>query len=373
VIERNLGGFAGHGDIETLPDTWIMHCCTANASQALYYAWDGIVRENGRNTAQINLLLNRASPCLDLDSYLPHQGKVTIKNKTAERILVRIPGWVSRGDVRSRMNSTPVEPIWANNYVLFENAKPGDEIEIAFPVIETTTTATLENRSYRLRFRGGTLVGFSSGPAVAGIRCEEGSLVLPGSARVLVEGIAIKDAKVSVDVKGSAEAGIMLRWQDAGNFLLAIYANGGIYFHEVVNGNYGPFLDFVPAPGLRENLHLAAEVKGSEATLALTDGAKTVTTQHSITSAFGGGGVGLFHNGAPAQRFDSFHVADLQGNAVFEDAFDEPNWPVPGWKVVDRGAGGPNDYPIYRREDMRDDRAPTVKKTRCVLDRRITG
>jgi len=47
VIERNLGGFAGHGDVSVLPNTWIMHCCTANATQALYYAWEGIVRENG--------------------------------------------------------------------------------------------------------------------------------------------------------------------------------------------------------------------------------------------------------------------------------------------------------------------------------------
>ena len=34
--------------------------------------------------AQVNLLLNRASPWLDVDSYLPYEGKVVIHNKTAQ-------------------------------------------------------------------------------------------------------------------------------------------------------------------------------------------------------------------------------------------------------------------------------------------------
>ena len=41
----------------------------------LFYAWDGIVRHQD-GTAQINLLLNRASPWLDIDSHLPYEGKV---------------------------------------------------------------------------------------------------------------------------------------------------------------------------------------------------------------------------------------------------------------------------------------------------------
>ena len=44
--------------------------------------------------AQVNLLLNRASPWLDIDSYLPYAGKVVVKNKTARTISLRIPRWV---------------------------------------------------------------------------------------------------------------------------------------------------------------------------------------------------------------------------------------------------------------------------------------
>ena len=50
--------------------------------------------------AQVNLLLNRASPWLDVDSCLPYEGKVVIRNKTAKRLYVRIPLWVNKREVQ---------------------------------------------------------------------------------------------------------------------------------------------------------------------------------------------------------------------------------------------------------------------------------
>src|SRR4029078_6193921 len=74
-------------------------CCTPNGTQALYYAWESIVR--GRDDhADGNLLLNRASPWLDVCSYLPYEGKVELKNKTANVITVRIPQWVDLSQVK---------------------------------------------------------------------------------------------------------------------------------------------------------------------------------------------------------------------------------------------------------------------------------
>jgi hypothetical protein len=161
VIERNLGGFAGHGDVTLLPDTWIMHCCTANASQALYYAWEGIVREKAKGAVAINLLLNRASPWLDIDSYLPYEGKVILRNKTVKKASVRLPVWVPRNAVRCRVGSQPVECEWVNNYLLVEGLKPGDIVAIDFPLVESVVQATLEGNQYTLHFRGNTLVRLS--------------------------------------------------------------------------------------------------------------------------------------------------------------------------------------------------------------------
>jgi hypothetical protein len=134
VIERNLGGWAGYSALATLPDTWIMHCCTGNASQAVYYAWEGIIRQTDEGVAQVNLLLNRASKWLDVASYLPYEGKVVLTNKTAKRISVRIPAWVPRRDVRCKVDSRPIGASWVGSYLLFDGLKPGASLDINFPV-----------------------------------------------------------------------------------------------------------------------------------------------------------------------------------------------------------------------------------------------
>ena len=67
VIERMLGGF-GIGRLTRLKPVAASGCCTANATLGLYYAWEGIVRCCA-GMATVNLLLNRSSPWLDIDSH----------------------------------------------------------------------------------------------------------------------------------------------------------------------------------------------------------------------------------------------------------------------------------------------------------------
>ncbi len=50
-------------------------CCPGNANHALFYTWESIVRADENGHATINLLLNRASRWLDIDSYLPYEAK----------------------------------------------------------------------------------------------------------------------------------------------------------------------------------------------------------------------------------------------------------------------------------------------------------
>ena len=46
----------------------------------LYYAWHGITRFND-GVATVNMFLNRGSSWLDVDSWLPYEGKVLLTNK----------------------------------------------------------------------------------------------------------------------------------------------------------------------------------------------------------------------------------------------------------------------------------------------------
>jgi hypothetical protein len=160
VIERSIGSFAGHGDPTVLPDTWVMHCCTGNGTQALYYAWESIVRFRD-DTAQVNLLLDRASPWLDIDSYLPNDGRVIVRAKTARKASIRMPMWVDRGRVRVKRNGRAVTPVWRGDCLSLDGLRTGSELAITFPVVERTETFDLYGTRYSCVFRGNTVVDIS--------------------------------------------------------------------------------------------------------------------------------------------------------------------------------------------------------------------
>ena len=166
VINRALGNYAGLSTPTTLPDTWVMQCCTGNGTQGLYYAWEGTVRYRD-GQAQVNLLLNRASQWLDIDSYLPYEGKVVVHNKTAERIAVRIPAWVNRTEIRARVNDADRCFWWVGNYMQLDGLVPGDCLVVEFPMMERTERYTACSRIFRAEkeytcvFRGNTLVDIS--------------------------------------------------------------------------------------------------------------------------------------------------------------------------------------------------------------------
>ena len=94
LIERFVGG-CGTGE-PTAMKPEISGVATAATAAAFYHAWHGITRyDKDAKLAQVNLLLNRVSPWLDVESYLPYEGKVILRNKQASAILVRLPMWLN--------------------------------------------------------------------------------------------------------------------------------------------------------------------------------------------------------------------------------------------------------------------------------------
>ena len=156
-------------------------CGPGNVTAGIYLAWEAIVRcKDGR--AQVNLLLNRASPWLDVDSCLPYQGKVVIRNKTAKSLSVRIPRWVDRAAVEVKAGGQMLIPSWLNRYLLLGAINAGDVITITFPMVTTTEKYSLKWRQtefwqecslprpswsndrpmvYTMTFKGNTLVDIS--------------------------------------------------------------------------------------------------------------------------------------------------------------------------------------------------------------------
>ncbi len=156
-IERAIGAFAGY----SLPNDWgpasVHMCCTGNASRTLYWIWDSILtHQNGK--VRVNLLLNRASPWLDVDSHLPNEGKVALKVKEAKEVAVRIPEWTDRQKVSCKVNGQGQELTWSGNYVEVGDLKRGDRVSVEFPMREKTLFRVIGRLPYKLTIKGNTVV-----------------------------------------------------------------------------------------------------------------------------------------------------------------------------------------------------------------------
>jgi len=170
--EDTLKGFqGGFGGAYLTSGNWLFGCCTGNGSRALGDVWKAITSFAGK-TATVNLLLNRVAPWLDVASHLPHEGLVELRNKQAESVAVRIPGWVapaahrlSSGQaVACEVNGRAATPLKAGNYLLFTALKPGDRIVLRFPLNEQTERYTIFGTTYTAVLRGSTVVDISPRP-----------------------------------------------------------------------------------------------------------------------------------------------------------------------------------------------------------------
>ncbi|MHB9035388.1 MAG: glycoside hydrolase family protein [Armatimonadota bacterium] len=164
VPERNIGAFAG----TSTPNDWwcgtnavaIMHCCTGNATRAIYYLWEHMLDCNN-GTLKINLLMNRASKWADVYSYVPYEGRVDIKiKKSLKQVSVRMPEWVKGAGqkVDCSLNGRDRSFKWDGRYVDLGPVSSGDRITVTFPIYEWTTTRKVGGGSYTYTLRGNTVI-----------------------------------------------------------------------------------------------------------------------------------------------------------------------------------------------------------------------
>jgi hypothetical protein len=152
----------------------------------------------------------------------------------------------------------------------------------------------------------------------------ENSRLVGGKGMVTVaEKVSEADLMASVDAKRDAEAGIILRFHDAHNYLVALYSPllKAIFLHDRKKGQWGEMLGKVEVPELGSKIHLVAAVRGEYAALVLTDGQRTYATpvvKVGNTTA-GKTGLWLFQIGE-RQEFGRF--------AVSATPFDPPKGPV---------------------------------------------
>lgn len=166
-IEDYVGGFTESSSPALAPAA-MYGCCSANGSIGLYYAWHGITRFDD-GVATVNLFLNRASSWMDVDSYLPYEGKVELHNKQARIALVRIPSWVEMKKVKSLVDNAATRPASSGRYLIFEGLQKGTTIRLEFPNPETKEEHTIGGERYQVSFRGSTVMDIEPRPKDSGL------------------------------------------------------------------------------------------------------------------------------------------------------------------------------------------------------------
>jgi len=112
------------------------------------------------------MFLNRAAPWLDIDSWLPYEGKVVITNKTARKISVRMPGYMNLSRLVCALNGKPVRQRFIGRYLVVDGLKPGDIITLDFPLKEETYHFTAHAKTgydevYTISMKANTVLDIS--------------------------------------------------------------------------------------------------------------------------------------------------------------------------------------------------------------------
>ncbi|MCU0961583.1 MAG: hypothetical protein MUF48_15915 [Pirellulaceae bacterium] len=122
---------------------WVV-CCSGNCTKALHVVWDGMLEyDDVSQLATVHLLLNRASAVLDVESHLPHEGRVVIRTKRACRLAVRVPRWVDKAAVQVTCGAETLTVAWLGHYVFIPALEAGAVVTIEFPMVETTEVVEL--------------------------------------------------------------------------------------------------------------------------------------------------------------------------------------------------------------------------------------
>jgi hypothetical protein len=142
----------------------IMHCCTGNAAQTVYYLWKRTL-ESSAEQMRLNLLLNHASPEADVHSYIPFEGRVDVNiKKPNKNLLVRMPEWVNpkMDKVLCTVNAVNRDVDWSGRYASVGYVHSGDCVSLRLPISERTVQGhRIGNQTYTLVLKGSTVVSIN--------------------------------------------------------------------------------------------------------------------------------------------------------------------------------------------------------------------
>jgi hypothetical protein len=163
---------------------------------------------------------------------------------------------------------------------------------------------------------------------------KDGRLVAGKGMASVVEKFSETDVMASAEAESDAEAGIVLRFHDADNYVVGLYSPlfKTLFIHDRKNGEWGANLGEVPVPEIGPQIQITAAVCGNHAACVLTDGKKTYWTPIVEVGNMTAGKAGLWlYQIGNRQEFDNFAMSRTQFAPVKGEA---PKTLPPAGKVA---------------------------------------
>jgi hypothetical protein len=115
-------------------------CCAPEGMRAIHTAWLNTIERRSQSRfgpagIYVNMSFNRESPLGRVVSFMPDEGRLTVKASVKAPFLLRPPHWAPHNEVRAFIGSKLVPVKWIGEYAGFD-AKPGDELTITYPLLE---------------------------------------------------------------------------------------------------------------------------------------------------------------------------------------------------------------------------------------------
>lgn len=143
-LQGAVRSYCGLTDVENtlLKGTYhiLAGCCAPEGLRAIYTTWSHVIdrypaSKLGPAGVYVNMSFNRESPWGRVVSFLPENGRLTVKAAVADTFFLRPPHWAPRDQVQAFVGTQAVPVKWSGAYVEFPGVKPGDELTITYPLL----------------------------------------------------------------------------------------------------------------------------------------------------------------------------------------------------------------------------------------------
>lgn len=147
VLKKFQGGFIGGSGLNDYENKLLggvsgfamFGCCANEGMRAIHTTWSNTIMKLsesrlGPEGVYINMCFNVDSKWARVVSFMPEEGRITVKVKTEGTFFLRPPHWSNRNEIKAYVNTNLVNILWSGDYIRFD-AVCGDELTITYPLI----------------------------------------------------------------------------------------------------------------------------------------------------------------------------------------------------------------------------------------------